>query len=62
MEKIIEKLKEQIEDAKKFNQETDDTSWGMQEGAIITINEAEKIVNQLETMVVSKEVKSKTGD
>lgn len=51
MKQIIEKLKEQIKFAVDNNQELNESHWGYEYGAIVTINEAQEIVNRLEKPV-----------
>ena len=50
MKQIIEKLKEQIANSIEYGNDLDAASWGMQEGVLITANEAQQIVEALEGM------------
>ena len=45
VQKIIEYLKERIEREKHLNIDLDSADWGMEEGIIITVNEAQEIVD-----------------
>jgi hypothetical protein len=48
MKHLIEKLKEQIANSIEYGNDLDAASWGMQEGVLITANEARQIVEALE--------------
>ena len=48
MKHLIEKLKEQIANSIEYGNVLDAASWGMQEGVLITANEARQIVEALE--------------
>jgi len=50
MKQIIEKLKEQIANSIEYGNDLDAASWGMQEGVLISANEAQQIVEALEGM------------
>jgi len=50
MKQIIEKLKEQIANSIEYGNDLDAASWGMQEGVLISANEAPQIVEALEGM------------
>ena len=47
MEEIIKSLKEQIANSDALGYDRDQASWGYEQGILLTVEEAEKIVNQL---------------
>jgi len=48
MEKIIEYLKRQILACKEFDKELNKRNWRMQQGVLLTANEAQRVVDTLE--------------
>lgn len=75
MDKIIERFKKSIELAEKEGENMDDVSWGMQEGILISYNEAKQIIalrewklsamkllNDLDLQEVAKEMNLKLGE
>lgn len=50
MSKLIERLKTSVEFAEKEGENMDDVSWDMQEGILISYNEAKKIINAFEAL------------
>ena len=47
MDKIIKDIKEQIANSDALGYDRDQASWGYEQGILLTVEEAEKIVNQL---------------
>lgn len=50
MSNLIERIKKSIEFAEKEGENMDDVSWGMQEGILISYNEAKKILVAYEAL------------
>ena len=48
MKQIIEKIKSQMANSIEYGNDLDAASWGMQEGVLISANEARQIVDALE--------------
>lgn len=74
MNKLIERMKGSIEFAEKEGENMDDVSWGMQEGILISYNEAKEVVrlyewkqsaikllNDLDLQEIGKEMKLMPG-
>ena len=75
MDKLIKRIKKSIEFAEKEGENMDDVSWGMQEGILISYNEAKQIIalrewklsamkllNDLDLQEVAKEMELKPGE
>lgn len=50
MSNLIERIKKSVELAEKEGENMDDISWGMQEGILISYNEAKKILFAVEAL------------
>ena len=74
MDKLIERIKKSVKFAEKEGENMDDVSWGMQEGILISYNEAKQIIalrewklsamkllNDLDLQEVAKEMELKPG-
>ena len=63
MSNLIERIAKSVEFAEKEGENMDDVSWGMQEGILISYNEANKIVSLYETLVeVADLLDNRNGD
>lgn len=60
MEQIINKLKEQISNSDELGCDRDQASWGYEQGVLLTVEEAEKIVNKL-SQLLEAETKPANG-
>ena len=45
MKELIEKMKRIIDTAEKGDEDMDDVSWGMEEGVLLSYNEAKLIIS-----------------
>ena len=74
MDKLIERIKKSVKFAEKEGENMDDVSWGMQEGVLLSYNEAKQIIalrewklsamklfNDLDLQEVAKEMNLKPG-
>ena len=50
MEKLIERLKWHVSNAENDDEDMDSVSWGMQEGILISYNEAKMIIKEFELL------------
>lgn len=75
MDKLIERLKASVELAEDEGENMDDVSWGMQDGILISYNEAKAIIalrewklsamrllNDLDLQAIAKEMNLKPGE
>lgn len=74
MTNLIKRIKGSIEFAEKEGENMDDVSWGMQEGVLLSYNEAKEVIrlyewkqsamklfNDLDLQEIAKEMKLKPG-
>lgn len=50
MNEIIHKIIDQINTAEENNEELNDVSWGMQEGILISVNDAKELILYIDSL------------
>lgn len=53
MEHLIKRLEKSVAFAEKEGENMDDVSWGMQEGVLISYNEAKEVIESLKAFKIS---------